>query len=410
MKTIVVVKAGWPLPLRLLAYRTYAALGWRVVVVDRLLNPSLRLADVPVSTDLSRPRNAALLVRERAGSVDGIVTFNDSGLIAAAELAEALGLPFLSSEVARRAVDKIEQRKAFAAAGLEIPEWRALESPDDAADTVAAWGDAIVKPADRAAGAAVCHATSVDEAVAAYAAAKRESPTGRVLAERFVEGPEVSVESMAVDGVQSVICATWKTITHGPAFVELGHSLPFDLGRDERRVFRLARTAAQALGLERGACHAEVKLTPTGPVVLEMNPRVAGDCIVDLIDLAVGVNLYELVGREALGETLLREQLEPRRRAAAAIHFRPAEEGVFAGASSPLEASPPDWLVELSVTAEPGQRLSAPSSNGDRIAYAIATAPSEPQARARAAEAVATLEVRVDAPAETPRPYVSALR
>jgi len=396
MKTLVVVKTGWSLSHRMLAFRTFAARGWRIAVMDRALNQSLRVADVAVTCDLSATAGAVRALLARAGRPDGILTFSDSALAATARLADALGLPFLPVAVADRVTDKRRQRELFAAAGLPVPDWRRLVDEEEAAAAVRDWGRTVIKPADRAASVAVRLVDTVEAARQAYREAARAARQGgAVLAERYLVGPEVSVESIAVDGQQRAVCVTDKVTTHGPHFVELGHAVPSALEPASReRVVEAARLACCALGLGWGACHTEVKLTEAGPVVVEVNARLPGDSVPDLIELALGVNVYELLGRHALGETISLADLAPRRRAGAAIHFLPSAAGTFLGATSPLEAEPPDWLVELSVTASPGHRLEEPVSNSDRIGYAIACGGDSPEAAARALSAVGSVAVR----------------
>jgi S-sulfo-L-cysteine synthase (3-phospho-L-serine-dependent) len=406
MTTLVVVRTGWQQAQRMFAFRTFTARGWRVAVVDQMLNQSLRVADVPVVCDLSAIPQAVEALRARAGRPDGIVTFSDTGLIAAARIADAFDLPFLPVEVARRAIDKREQRRACAAAGLPVPDWRVVTDQEGARTAVRDWGRTVIKPADRAASVAVQLVDSADDAARAFEEAAHASRRGgAVLAERYLPGPEVSVESIAVDGRQRAICMTEKVNTHGPHFVEIGQSVPCALEPELREsVVAVALSACTALGLDWGACHTEVKLTEAGPVIVEVNPRLPGDCVPDLIHMAIGLNAYELLGRQALGEALTLEDLAPRRQRGAAIHFRLNSPGTFLGASSPLEAEPPDWLVELSVTTLPGHRLEAATSNSDRLGYAICTGDSAHEAAARARSAMDTVTVRL-----APEPAPAAL-
>lgn len=408
MTTLLVVKTGWQQSQRMLAFRTFTARGWRVAVVDQLLNQSLRVADVPVVCDLSAVPLAVKAVRSRVGRPDGIVTFSDSGLVAAARIAESLGLPFLPVDVAGRAVDKREQRRACAAAGLPVPDWRVVADQEEAGAAARAWGRTVIKPADRAAGVAVRLVDSPEDAARAFQVAARASRRGgAVLAERYLPGPEVSVESIAVNGRQRAVCVTDKVSTHGPHFVEIGQAVPSALEPGLREsVVGVAQSACAALGLAWGACHTELKLTEEGPVIVEVNPRLPGDCVPDLIDMATGVNVYELLGRQAVGEALTVEDLAPRRSRGAAIHFRLTSPGTFLGASSPLEAEPPDWLVELSVTTHPGHRLEEPTSNSDRLGYAICTGGSAQEAADRARWAADTVEVRMGA--EPARPALGS--
>src|SRR5206468_1957351 len=49
----------------------------------------------------------------------------------------------------------------------------------------------------------------------------------------------------------------------------------------------------RAAGVELGATHVEVRLTDAGAAVIELNARLAGGMIPDLVALATGVNLLE---------------------------------------------------------------------------------------------------------------------
>lgn len=400
MTTLVVVRAGWRPAERMLAFRTFAARGWRIAIMDRVLNQSLCLADVPVVCDLTAIPQAAAALRAKVGRPDGILTFSDTALHATAQLAEFLGLPFLPVQVASEVTNKQHQRQVCEKAGVPVPEWRSVVREDEALAAVRGWGRAIIKPTGRAAGVAVRLAASAATAAEAYreaAAAAAARAGGGVLVERYLEGPEFSIESIAVGGRQQPICVTSKITTQGPWFVEIGHCVPAVLPDSQRHaVIRVAMAACHALNLTWGACHTEVKLTQEGPMIVEVNARPAGDRVLDLIQLALGVNVYELLGRQALGEDPEAGQLLPPQRRAAAIHFLLAAPGVFRDAASELESRPPHWLVDLSVTGPAGQVLRQPRSNYDRIGYAIAMGNTSAVAAARAKSAIDSVTVRVE--------------
>src|SRR4029079_12563216 len=83
--------------------------------------------------------------------------------------------------------------------------------------------------------------------------------------------PEVSVETLGT----TVIGVTAKHLGHLPSFVECGHDFPSPSGA-ERVVRLLAGAALKALGLGFGPAHTEIRVGPRGPVVIEVNPRLAG--------------------------------------------------------------------------------------------------------------------------------------
>jgi len=70
------------------------------------------------------------------------------------------------------------------------------------------------------------------------------------------------------------------------------------------QVVDLAVRSAAALGVRSGALHVEIKLTPDGPRVIEINGRVGGGGIDALYATCHGRSLTEIAARVALGERL----------------------------------------------------------------------------------------------------------
>ena len=204
----------------------------------------------------------------------------------------------------------------------------------------------------------------------------------------------VRSDTIAIGNEQRIVCVTDKLTTHGPYFVELGHTVPSSLSiGDIESISIAALDACKALGLNYGACHTEVKLTPRGPVVIEVNPRLGGDCIVDLVDISLGINLYELIGRMSLGERLSYSDLTPKRNRGASIRFYPSPGGKLVHATSPLFTNMPDNLIEFSITTALGCNMPNADSNQGRIAYAISAGSTGQEAAENSDLAIKSLEI-----------------
>ena len=65
----------------------------------------------------------------------------------------------------------------------------------------------------------------------------------------------------------------------------------------------MATPAIEALDIRTGCLHTEVKFTPDGPRIIEVNGRVGGG-VPEMLDRAAGVPLLELTLRVALGEEI----------------------------------------------------------------------------------------------------------
>jgi biotin carboxylase len=102
------------------------------------------------------------------------------------------------------------------------------------------------------------------------------------------EGPEATVQAFSLSGEFHPLS--------GPA-----------------AVIPLAARAAAALGIREGPTVTRIRLSPRGPLVIELAARLGSPEEVDLVRVATGVDLNELALKGALGETI---ELAQQRRAA----------------------------------------------------------------------------------------------
>jgi hypothetical protein len=83
----------------------------------------------------------------------------------------------------------------------------------------------------------------------------------------------VSVESIVREGVIEHFMVTGR-FPFAPPFRETGLFLPSDLGLAERdSVTSLATAAAAAMKVRHGFLHTEIKMTPAGPRIVQVNGR-----------------------------------------------------------------------------------------------------------------------------------------
>lgn len=256
---------------------------------------------------------------------EGVICFNDSYLVWAAELAQALGLRSFTPETAHRLTDKLAQRQALRDHGLPTPGfWDADELVDASAldtsalDAVAreAGFPLVLKPRQGHASQDVEAIRSADELAAALANVTR----GRMLVESYIPDPTdaqtsagtapyVSVELMASAGTISLLGVTGRPPL-APPFRETGYLFPAGLPSDVReKAIAAAIAAARALGVEDGPLHVEVKLTDDGPVIIEVNGVAGGGAIRDLMQRALGVDVVQLAMRVAIGEQVTFDDL-----------------------------------------------------------------------------------------------------
>jgi hypothetical protein len=248
----------------------------------------------------------------RAHAPSALVTFSEPMLRTAARLAADLGLPFHDEDTARLLTDKARQRRRLREAGVDEVRSHPMRGPRDWPAALAAVGlPAIVKPV-RGEGSRNTHAVHdaaeapalLTELFAAVPASSGGEP--RFVVEELLvgrpglaaTGDYVSVESLCgPEGVVHLALTGKFPLVH--PFREPGQYWPAQVGDSERRdILDLTTRALTALGVRTGLTHTEIKLTPAGPRIIEVNGRVGGH-INELSRRACGVSLISVWVRPA---------------------------------------------------------------------------------------------------------------
>jgi S-sulfo-L-cysteine synthase (3-phospho-L-serine-dependent) len=392
----------------MLALRTAARLGVQPVLLTSKPSRYAGLAEVPCRVvECDTNDSAAIdhaLTKELAGeSLAGITTTSEYYLEPVASLAAAYGLLGNPPETMAICRSKARTRQVLRAGGVAQPAFAVLTDPAQVESAVATVGlPCVVKPADDSGSTNVllCEsATQVAEHAAAVLAVvenSRAQPTaGVVLVEQYLPGPELSAEMFSVGGEAVCVGITEKTVTGLPFFVECQHVFPAALPEvAAAEVEEAARQALKATGFELGASHLELKLTDAGPAIVEINARLAGGMIPELVRLATGVDLLEQQLRAATG---LPVHLTPSRERFAGIRFllAPAA-GRLAGARGVAAARRVPGVDRVELTATPGAHVQPARSFADRLGYVIAVGRSHDEVEHTLAEAHGLITVDVD--------------
>ena len=251
--------------------------------------------------------------------LDGITTFSESRLNVTAGLAHRRDLPYLSVGTALALTDKYVQRRILAEAGVQATRCRVVHDVAGVAGALAEVGlPAILKPRNGAASAYTCRVETAAEAAARLRdflghrpATGASAPARRdfVLEELLVGDPAVagagwgdyvSVESVTSHGVVRHVEVTGKFPLADP-LRETGYVVPCTLADDVRgEVLALTEAGLLALKVRHGTTHVEVKLTPHGPRIIEVNGRLGG-YVADIVSRARGFDLVRATLAAALG-------------------------------------------------------------------------------------------------------------
>lgn len=320
-----------------------------------------------------------------------VLSLSEEGLLPAAHVASALGLPGNSLETVCLLKDKARMRERLEAVGLSPVLAQLGSSAADIARFIQQHGvAAIVKPVDGARSFGVFRVDAVED-VGVVAAKLAAAGIQRFLIEEYLDGPEISVEAFSFSGRHVVIAVTDKLILDN--HVEIGHSMPSRIAPDLRvEVLELVRSFLDAMQLRDGPSHTEIKLTRRGPRIIESHNRVGGDRINELVRVAYGVNLKSLALAWSCGlASAMRDP--PPLQSGVAIRFFAPPPGVVADITGVDAVRRMPGFVEMRLSVKPGDRVDEIRSSDDRAGHVMASGSDLAEAVARCEEMARSIRI-----------------
>ncbi len=328
---------------------------------------------------------------------DGIITLaTDMPMRSVAAACAELGLPGISPDTAVKATDKGEMIKAFKENKVESPWFFIINNPDEFNAAVEKLSfPCIMKPTDNAGSRGVILVKNRDELSDAYHYSKEQSRHGAVIVEEYLQGSEVSVEIMVMEGKTFILAVTDKLTTGAPYFVEMGHSQPSRLKtEDVEKIKDLATRAVKAVGIGCGPAHVEIMLTEKGPKMIELGARMGGDCITThLVPLSTGI---DMVGATITLLTGGKPDITPKFDKGSAIRFLDAEKGTIMKIEGEEEVKRISGVTEVVINKNPGDIISDIHSSTDRAGYVIAQGNNAEDAMRICAEAIEKIRVCIE--------------
>lgn len=295
----------------------------------------------------------------------GVLCYDEMRIWAAAQIAEALGVPASTPDAVLACRDKrltrqrMEERCPGAVRSIAVSDAAGARRAAEAIGY-----PVVLKPRALAGSEGVTRIDRPDQVDGEFAFARgahfAEAPrfAEGVLVEEYLDGPEITVDAVVRHGEVQPAFISHKKQDQVPTFEETGHVV---VGGDpllhDEPLRAVVQSAHTALGFEHGVTHTEVRLTAKGPRIVEVNGRLGGDLIPYVGLLATGVDLAVAAGRLAAGGI---PDLTPTRRCTAALrYYYPPHDMVLEDMRLDSEWLPPG-IWEVKPLAEPGSRLLLP--------------------------------------------------
>ncbi|MGH0004769.1 ATP-grasp domain-containing protein [Pseudovibrio ascidiaceicola] len=269
--------------------------------VDNFLGPKGRSLTVD-DADLE----ATVLKVNRDRKIDLVLTTSELAVMPTANLAKKLNTRYDSPEALDKTVYKNRCREILAQNNIRSTPFAIVSSFEEAINSLASIGyPAVLKPTRgvaKEASAILYNETDLRSFFDAYTAGQTTSPgieeflSAEFVIEAYIQGPLHSAEVLAVDGIVHILTTTQRERAKHDQLIETIASMPSMLTDQEISITQnYLQSIFNVLGLEIGIYHIEFIWSPSGPVLVEINPRMMGGIAPLLFEQLTGADPYELM-------------------------------------------------------------------------------------------------------------------
>lgn len=380
-------------------------LGYGVILVQKDYKGGNVHIDHIIAADVYEPQKAFGEISCCKKDIHGVVTFSELGVETAAFVGERLKLRANPFESAQNSRDKLRMRRRFEENGVpSVEAFSLVSSPDDVKSFSRRFGyPVILKPTKFGGAIGVVRINSEPDVERLFSFVKNETDKfcrmsdfpfagTAVMIETMIDpsATEVNVDMIIHNGEPLVISVAEKPQdTTGPTFQENDYVMPAMIeNHDMEKIKEISVRAVKSLGLKWGAAHLEAKVAkPPKPFccqVLEAGARCGGDLEVLAVMASTGIDLSEVVMRQATGdfgdedfEKLKIEANNCNPKAVAVQVLYAPKNGVIKNIRVPDKIRNNPQLLEMKFEYHPGNEISMHYSEYAGAVMVAAVSPAE---------------------------------
>ncbi len=376
-KTLLIVGGGL---LQIPIIETAKSMGLVVVVGDMNPDsPGFKIADKKI---LMSTKDIEGMVREakkfvQVDPIHAVITAGTDASMTVAAVANALGLLGLRYVDAEACSNKVKMRKRLKEHNVPIPNFAEVWSIADARDALSYLKFPLVmKPSDNMGARGVIKVNNLEELHQAFKHSKKFSPTGEMILEEYMKGPELSVDAISYFGKIKMTGIADRIIEREPFFIETGHTMPSQLSKkilDE--VEDVMKQGMKALGINLGVGKGDIKVTDTGVKVGEIAARLSGGFMsAYTYPYSTGVNLNKAAIQIAFGDEP--EELIETKNLVSIERAIIASPGKIVSITGVDEASEIDSVNHVFMGSKVGDIINEPTNNIEKSGHVIITSES----------------------------------
>lgn len=341
-------------------------MGFKVLATDLDPNaPGFRSADFHRAVDIKDAEANLTLAKEFA--IDGVISVvSELSVRTVSYVAQQLGLPGLNYDAAVATTDKAVMRAKFREVGLPTPKFIKVRTEQEAVKAILELAlPVVMKPTDNSGSRGVTRIDKLSDVEFSFPLAKQNSHSGDIIIEQYLEGTEMTVEALSYNNRHQVLAMSSKQRIPFPYCVSIDLTYPPPFPKETLdKVRKLVISGLDALGINMGASHTEVMLTPQGPFPVETAARGGGFLIFsDIIPFISGVDILKQCIKMAMGEKV---DIRPKYAKAAVLRFFNLPPGKLVGVNGLEEARALEGVHVVELAVNPGDIVKPIVSDGTR--------------------------------------------
>ncbi|PEQ26227.1 biotin carboxylase, partial [Bacillus cereus] len=196
-------------------------------------------------------------------------------------------------------------------------------------------------------------------------------PNEEILLEEYVDGPQYLVEILVQNGKVHIIAVIEQEITLFERFIVTGYSL---LGQVDKSLynslFNAVNSVIQAFNMKNGACHLELRRIKDVWKLIEINPRISGGAMNDIIEIGHGISLVQETIQLMLGN---KPSLNKKHHKFVYAHYLTVKsKGKLIRVTGKNRSSKYPGVEKVYIKPKKGTVLKPPTSMGHRCGYVLA--------------------------------------
>ena len=290
----------------------------KIIAVDKNKNaPSLKYADKYIEASIHNYSEILKKIKKEKYQIDGVIAFSDVSFVAAklSNYFKTNTIPIKSAEItSNKFLFKKKMSNYF-----NIPKFTKIKNLNEIKNLINRKKKKyILKPVDNSAARGVIAIDRYSNLDWAYRYSMKYSKKNYLIAEEYINGPQLSTEGIVFNGKYIHLCSFDRNYEflkkYKPFIIENGGSTPSSIAKkNNKKINKILSKVVKKLKLKNGTLKGDLIIHKNKIFLLEVATRLSGGWLSSVtIPNSVGVNLIEFAIKNSLGVKINKDEILPK--------------------------------------------------------------------------------------------------